>query len=55
MKITGMKDYVIAIGEVIEKWYPHLDWETIMEVATSDNEVSRKAEAEVKKMMRSDV
>lgn len=47
-----MTDYIIEIGEVIEKWFPHLEWDDIMEIVTSDNEISRKAQAVVKKRRR---
>ena len=50
--MSRMKDYVIEVAEVIEKWLPFLEWEDIMEVATSDNFYSRKAMKVVRNRMK---
>ena len=39
-----MTDYIIEIGELVWKWFPSLDWDDIMDIVTSDNSISRKAE-----------
>ena len=50
--MTSMKDYVITIGELIEKWCPDLEWDEIMDIATSDNALSRRAKRMVDKWVK---
>ena len=38
-----MTDYIIEIGELVWKWFPHLEWDDIMEIVTSDNKISKRA------------
>ena len=39
-----MTDFIIEMGELVEKWFPELEWDDIMNIVTSDNPVSRRAE-----------
>lgn len=50
--MIGTTDYVIMVGELIEKWCPDLEWDEIMDIATSDNQLSRRAERLIQKAIK---
>ena len=47
-----MKDFVIAVAEIIEGWFPNLEWEDIMDIVTTENEYSRRAQEIVRSQMK---
>lgn len=50
--MIGTTDYVIMIGELIEKWCPNLEWDEIMEMAMTGDPIARKAEKEVQEAIK---
>lgn len=50
--MIGTTDYVIMIGELIQKWLPDLDWDEVMEIVTSDNQLSRRATRMIQKAIK---
>ena len=50
--MIGTTDYVIMVGELIQKWLPDLDWDEVMMIVTSDNQMSRRAEKQIQKAIK---